>query len=85
LFPDSGVERASLSLQLPVPARVYASIHDVTGRSVRMLLDETLNAGAHDIAWDGRDDAGRAVSSGIYLVRASARGEVRTARFVMLR
>jgi len=51
----------------PVKVRVF----DVSGRLVRTLVDETMNAGAKAIDWDGTDDSGRQVSSGTYLMRLS--------------
>jgi len=46
------------------------SIFDLRGREVRRLLDgRTLPAGRHQVAWDGRDAAGRALASGLYLYR----------------
>lgn len=43
-------------------------VYDALGRQVRSLVTGTLPAGAHALAWDGRDDRGQAVGSGPYLV-----------------
>lgn len=48
------------------PARVR--IHDARGRLVRTLSDGVIPAGPQERVWDGRDDAGRAVASGVYAV-----------------
>jgi flagellar hook assembly protein FlgD len=48
-------------------------VYDVSGRRVRTLLGgDTLNAGQHREVWNGTDDRGAQVASGIYLVRMTA-------------
>lgn len=44
------------------------TVHDVTGRLVRELHRGWLQAGRHTIPWDGRDESGRFVAAGIYLL-----------------
>jgi hypothetical protein len=66
--------RGSTSLQLEMPSTSHASIrvYDVSGRLVRTLVDGGLDAGIHEIGWDGRDTNGQLVASGVYLVRMQA-------------
>ena len=49
--------------------RVVLTIHTVTGRLVRVLVNGELPPGAHSAVWDGTDDAGRELGSGFYLYR----------------
>jgi hypothetical protein len=58
-----------LAFRLPAAGPVSLRIADVRGRVMRTLLDETLDAGRHVVFWDGRDEAGRRVSSGAYVYR----------------
>ncbi len=46
--------------------RVTLAVYDVSGRRVATLLDRRVRGGFHDVRWNGVDDAGRRVSSGIY-------------------
>jgi photosystem II stability/assembly factor-like uncharacterized protein len=55
--------------------RVRVTIHDVAGRVVRSLHDGSLGAGPQRLVWNGRDDVGRPLASGAYLVRIEAAGE----------
>lgn len=48
---------------------VHLSVINVLGQSVRVLLDASMPAGPHAIAWDGRDEAGLAQASGVYYYR----------------
>jgi len=52
--------------------RVLLEIFDIRGARVRTLVDEVLPARRHTAVWDGRDDAGNAVASGIYFLRMVA-------------
>jgi hypothetical protein len=75
----------TLRLSLPREARVSLAVFDQQGRRVRALLSGRLPAGEHRAAWDGRDDGGRRVASGIYFVRCEAGGRVLTRRVATLR
>ena len=56
-------------------SRVTLMICNVNGRVVRRLIDEPLSAGPHTIVWNGRDDTGRSLPSGVYFARLAAGGE----------
>jgi len=78
-IPRPNPARASVSFMLTMDrardARVEA--FDLAGRRVRMIHDGRLASGVHEVRWDVRDDAGRRVGPGIYLVRArSGRDEI---------
>ncbi len=55
------------------------------GKRVRQLLVAALPAGVHQVLWDGRDDAGRSVASGVYLAWLHVGREARSVRLVLLR
>jgi trimeric autotransporter adhesin len=65
---------AQVEFQLPQSGIVALVVYDVGGRSVRRLVESFLPAGPHRLTWDGRDDEGRAVAPGVYLLRLSAAG-----------
>jgi hypothetical protein len=58
----------------PQPAKIEIDIYDVVGRKVRTLVNERKEAGEHRIIWDGRDDNGGQLSSGVYFARISQWG-----------
>ncbi len=72
---------ADLERELPVRLEV----RDLRGRLVRMLADGPRAAGLHRWRWDGRDEAGRLLPSGIYLARLSAGGATRVTKLVLAR
>jgi hypothetical protein len=75
----------SLRYDLPGPATVTLTVYDPTGRVVRRLLSEARPAGTFVARWDGRDDDGRAVGSGVYWARLEAGLEHRTRKLVLVR
>ncbi|HEX6792008.1 MAG TPA: FlgD immunoglobulin-like domain containing protein [Candidatus Krumholzibacteria bacterium] len=60
-------------------------IFDVSGRRVRVLVNDAVSEGDHDAMWDGRDDHGRLVSSGVYFYRLRAGGVAETKKMVLLK
>jgi len=70
---------------LPVESRVRVEIYDVAGRRVRAHDMGAVGAGWQRFAFDGRDDTGRALPSGVYFYRVSAAGETQTRKMVIQR
>jgi hypothetical protein len=66
-------------------ADVRITIYDIAGHEVRELVRARQVAGEHAAAWEGRDDAGRTVASGVYWVRLVGGGVQRTAKLVVVR
>jgi hypothetical protein len=75
----------TITYELPAAGTVALRIHDVTGRLVRTLAHGTANAGTHTLQWDGRDDRGTRVSSGVYLLRLETTGAAQTRKLVLLK
>ncbi len=75
----------TLRLALPRDAQVSLAVFDQQGRRLRTLIEGAQPAGEHAIVWDGRDDGGRAVASGIYFMKCAVEGRVFTRRVAALR
>ncbi len=60
-------------------------VFDLLGQRVRTLVDGRQMAGAHEIAWDGRDEVGSMVSSGVYFYRLRAGNFVQARRMLLLK
>lgn len=82
-YPNPFNPVTTVSLVLPDDDHVDLCVFDLTGRLVRSLLDERLDAGSYRVRWDGRDNLGFPVGSGVYHVQLRA-GEFRTTRKVVL-
>ncbi len=81
--PFKGKTSISFALKEPAPLRLV--IYNSRGQKVRTLADGFLPAGSHEVAWDGRDGSGRAVSSEVYLVRLSSQGYQLDKRLILLK
>ncbi len=75
----------TLSFSLPNSNRVEIGIYDVRGRRVRALLDDRLAGGRSAVTWDGKDDTGRSLVSGVYFWKLKASSGEATQRMVLLR
>lgn len=75
----------TLAYELATGGPVRLSIYDTAGREVTTLVDGSLDAGRHEIRWDGRDADGIEVASGVYHLRLEANGVTRTHRAVLLK
>ncbi|MFZ1946399.1 MAG: FlgD immunoglobulin-like domain containing protein [bacterium] len=64
--------------------RVRLDVYDVHGRLVRTLVDGTVDAGIHAVAWDVMSQNGLRVPAGIYFVRLSARAEIATKKLIVV-
>ena len=85
VYPSPASRHATIRVQVPEDESVSATLYNSSGRLVRSLGRNMYDAGTHDLLWDTRDDAGRAVSPGVYLARVSTVREERVARIVIVR
>lgn len=83
--PNPASGPTALRFALPGTGVASIDIYDIGGRRVRSLLSEMRRAGRHVVRWDGRDDRGHEVTSGLYLVRLSWSGKAESRRIVYIR
>ncbi len=74
-----------VGFNLPRSAQVRLHIFDASGALMTTLADGPLAAGPHQIAWDGRNDAGRLMASGVYVCQLCAEGRTETRAMLLLR
>ena len=66
-------------------APMYLSIYNLTGQTIRELIGTPAGAGRHTASWDGRDEAGRRVGSGVYIYRLQVGAQIRTRQMLLLK
>lgn len=71
-FPNPFNPMTTIRYELPRDSTVRLTVFNLTGQQVRVLVDRQRRAGAYEAVWDGRDDAGREVASGLYVYTISA-------------
>ncbi len=84
-YPNPFNPTTTISFSVPRNSHATIRIFDVSGSIVRTLADGMRNAGINEVVWNGRDDSGREVSSGIYLYLLVAGDFVQTKKMVLLR
>ena len=72
--PNPFNPETSIGHALPVANEVELAVYDVVGQRVRLLVSATRPSGMHEVVWDGRDDSGQRVGSGVYFYGLTARG-----------
>ena len=75
----------TLHLHLPASGPVALTIYNLTGQVIRSLVHRSLEAGYHTFAWDGRDQHGYPVASGVYLYRLQAGQQVLVNKMALIR
>ena len=84
-YPNPFNPTTTIEFSLPLHGNVDIAIYNVMGQKVRELLSEHMNQGTHSLVWNGRDDSGTTVSSGVYLCRLKMDKQIATRRMMLLR
>ena len=68
-----------ISFTLHQSSKIDLIIYNVHGQKIRTLINESNTAsGEHDMVWDGKDDAGNTVATGIYICRLESNGKIKS-------
>jgi hypothetical protein len=85
-FPNPFNPETTIRFTVPAPERIASlEIYDVVGRRVATLISGEKTIGARAVRWNGRDDDGREVPSGVYFCRLAAGNDVVSRKIVLLR
>jgi len=84
-YPNPFNPRTLIRFKLDQPSHVKLDIIDVLGRRVRQLVVGTRDAGTYQYAWDGTDDSGHDLASGIYFYRLQTGSFSHTRKMLLLR
>ncbi len=84
-YPNPFNPATKISFDLPASGRVALRIYDVRGNEIRTLVSGVMPFGSHTVTWNGIDDGGRAVSSGVYFYRIEAEGFAATHKMMLLK
>jgi len=75
----------SIALVLPEPGLVTLTVYNILGQRVRSLVRGYMTEGTYRVVWDGRDNSGADVSSGLYLCRLEINGKSKSRKLILLR
>lgn len=84
-YPNPFNPRTEISYELYKCSNVQIDIFSVTGQRVRSLANVEKAAGKHSVVWDGTDDVGRNVASGLYFCTLTAEGQQEMRKMILAR
>ncbi len=84
-YPNPFNQTTDMQFTLPKSGFVTLTIYDLLGRKVRSLVSEHLSSGYKSVLWDGKNEEGKDVASGIYLYRLRAGNFVDTKKMLLLK
>jgi len=84
-YPNPFNPYTTISYRLSSPGDVTLTIYNVLGERIRRFSFAGQSAGRHRLTWNGRNDAGRPVASGLYFCRLAAGGTTLTRKMLLLR
>jgi len=84
-YPNPFNPETDISFSLPERTRVSLFIYNILGEKVKTLVSGDMAAGTHTIHWNGRDEAGNSVASGIYFYRLKTESFDQTKKMVLMK
>lgn len=84
-FPNPFTIETTLRLQAPAHEQVEVRLYDLQGRQVRRFSSTDFSMGVHELQWNGMDDSGRALPTGLYLAVMKSRAHNAICKIVMVK
>jgi hypothetical protein len=84
-YPNPAASSTRIIFNVSCMGMVRLAVFDLSGRTVRNLVDGPRSAGEHTVTWDGRNDAGAPVAAGVYFYRLSTPGRSEGHKIVISR
>jgi subtilisin family serine protease len=84
-YPNPFNPTTHISFALPSDSKVSLNIYNIMGQKVKTLVDGITKAGTHTVTWDGTNEQGESVASGIYFYKLSAGDKVITKKMSLVK
>ena len=84
-YPNPFNPSTTIAFSIPASGNVRLVIYDILGNEVRTLINGRQTPGLQKISWDGRDNSGNTVSTGVYIYRITADGFTHSRRLVFIK
>ena len=84
-YPNPFNPQTRIDFEMPADGWVEAVVYDILGRKVANLTTGFFSTGVHTLFWNGRDEAGREMASGMYFCRVSTVSEIKARKMVLVR
>jgi len=83
-YPNPFNPTTTIEFSIQNDSQIDLSIYNIKGQKIANLINEQLQIGGHSIIWDGTDDSGKPVSSGIYYYKLDVNGKTESVRKCLL-
>ncbi|MFQ6113029.1 MAG: kelch repeat-containing protein [bacterium] len=83
-YPNPFNPETKIRYKIPKLNKVVLKVMNLLGQEVRTLVDEEKPTGVYEVMWDGKDNHGQRVATGVYLYKLETRGFVQTRKMVLL-
>ncbi|MCK4330598.1 T9SS type A sorting domain-containing protein [candidate division WOR-3 bacterium] len=84
-YPNPMGYRTTIKYSLPKSSRVELKVYNIYGQLIKTLVNELQKAGYYTVGWNGRDNASKEVSNGIYLYRLEAGSYTETRKMILIK
>lgn len=79
-YPNPFNPTTTISFSIPDDSKIELSVFNIKGQKVRSLVKDSFESGTHSVVWDGVDDLGKSVSSGVYFYKLKVDGKEKAVR-----
>ncbi len=84
-YPNPFNPSTTIEFTIPKSVTVQIIVYNILGQKVRTLINESMNAGSHSVVFDGRNDFGQQLSSGVYIYRIQAGSFMETKKMAFMK
>ncbi len=84
-YPNPFNPETTIEYEMPTSGSLRLEIYNMLGQKIKTLIDQNQVAGSHRVVWNGKNESGEAVASGIYLYRIQSDNFTATKRMLLIR
>ena len=84
-YPNPFNPETTITFSVPLSSHVELSVYNIKGQKVMSLVNGCFNKGKHKVVWNGKDQAGNIVASGIYFSRLVTNGIVLSNKMILMK
>ncbi len=84
-YPNPFNPETTIRYSVEKPGKVTLEVYNILGQKVKTLVNDTKDAGSHNVVWNGKDEAGNKVSSGLYFYRMKNGSYSKTNKMILMK
>jgi len=84
-YPNPFNPTTNIRFQIPAVGNVQLAVYDMLGNKIKTIVNETRSAGAYDVQWDGTNEMGINVATGVYFYKLNTKNNVATKKMMFIK